>query len=41
LPGTAPFGGSIHLLSSDLDPLQNLRVTFAGGSFNTYLYDAH
>src|ERR1700733_1918371 len=45
-PGTAstigptPFGGSIHLLSRDLDPLQNLRVTFAGGSFNTYLYDA-
>ncbi len=45
-PGTAstigptPFGGSIHLLSRDLDPLQNFRVTFAGGSFNTYLYDA-
>src|SRR6202044_971968 len=45
-PGTAstigptPFGGSIHLLSRDLDPLQNVRVTFAGGSFNTYLYDA-
>ena len=44
-PGTAstigptPFGGSIHLLSRDLDPLQNVRVTFAGGSFNTYLYD--
>jgi iron complex outermembrane receptor protein len=38
--GPAPFGGSIHLLSRDLDPLQNLRVTFAGGSFNTYLYDA-
>jgi iron complex outermembrane recepter protein len=45
-PGTAsttgptPFGGSIHLLSPDLDPMQNLRFNFAGGSFNTYLYDA-
>jgi iron complex outermembrane receptor protein len=45
-PGTAstigptPFGGSIHLLSRDLDPLQNVRATFATGSFNTYLYDA-
>jgi len=45
-PGTAstigptPFGGSIHLLSKDLSPLQNVRVNFAGGSFNTYLYDA-
>jgi iron complex outermembrane receptor protein len=44
-PGTAstigptPFGGSIHLLSQDLSPLQNLRATFSGGSFNTYLYD--
>jgi iron complex outermembrane receptor protein len=38
--GPTPFGGSIHLLSRDLDPLQNVRVTFAGGSFNTYLYDA-
>ncbi|MGD0443953.1 MAG: TonB-dependent receptor [Edaphobacter sp.] len=38
--GPAPFGGSIHLLSRDLDPLQNLRMTVAGGSFNTYLYDA-
>lgn len=45
-PGTAstigptPFGGSIHLLSKELSPLQNVRATFAGGSFNTYLYDA-
>jgi len=45
-PGTAstigptPFGGSIHLLSKDISPLQNVRVNFAGGSFNTYLYDA-
>jgi len=45
-PGTAstigptPFGGSIHLLSRDLSPIDNLRATFAGGSFNTFLYDA-
>ncbi|QMV20268.1 TonB-dependent receptor plug domain-containing protein [Granulicella sp. 5B5] len=45
-PGTAstigptPFGGSIHLLSKELSPLQNVRATFSGGSFNTYLYDA-
>ena len=45
-PGTAstigptPFGGSIHLLSKDLSPLNNVRATFSGGSFNTYLYDA-
>jgi iron complex outermembrane receptor protein len=45
-PGTAstigptPFGGSIHLLSRDLSPLQNVRATFSGGSYNTYLYDA-
>jgi iron complex outermembrane receptor protein len=44
-PGTAstigptPFGGSIHLLSQDLSPVQNLRATFSGGSFNTFLYD--
>jgi iron complex outermembrane receptor protein len=44
-PGTAstigptPFGGSIHLLSKDLSPLQNLRINIASGSFNTYLYD--
>ena len=37
--GPAPFGGSIHLLSQDLSPIQNLRATFSGGSFNTYLYD--
>ena len=45
-PGTAstigptPFGGSIHLLSKDLSPLDNVRVAFSGGSFNTFLYDA-
>ncbi|HEV2576704.1 MAG TPA: TonB-dependent receptor [Acidobacteriaceae bacterium] len=45
-PGTAstigptPFGGSIHLLSRDLSPVDSLRFTFSGGSFNTYLYDA-
>jgi iron complex outermembrane receptor protein len=44
-PGTAstigptPFGGSIHLLSKYYDPLQNVRATFSGGSFNTFLYD--
>jgi iron complex outermembrane receptor protein len=44
-PGTAstigptPFGGSIHLLSKELSPVQNLRGQFAYGSFNTYLYD--
>ena len=44
-PGTAstvgptPFGGSIHLLSKDMSPVQNLRGQFAYGSFNTYLYD--
>jgi iron complex outermembrane receptor protein len=45
-PGTAasigptPFGGAIHLLSKPFDPMQNLRATFSGGSFNTFLYDA-
>jgi len=44
-PGTAstigptPFGGSIHLLSKDISPVQNVRGQFAYGSFNTYLYD--
>jgi iron complex outermembrane receptor protein len=44
-PGTAstigptPFGGSIHLLSKDLSPVQNLRGQFSYGSFSTYLYD--
>ena len=44
-PGTAstigptPFGGSIHLLSKDMSPVQNVRGQFAYGSFNTYLYD--
>jgi iron complex outermembrane receptor protein len=45
-PGTAstigptPFGGSIHLLSPTLSPVDNLRLNFSGGSFNTFLYDA-
>ena len=40
-PGTAstigptPFGGSIHLLSKDLSPVQNIRGGFSYGSFNT------
>ena len=44
-PGTAstvgptPFGGSIHLLSKELSPDQNVRGQFDYGSFNTYLYD--
>jgi iron complex outermembrane receptor protein len=44
-PGTAstvgptPFGGSIHLLSKDMSPVQSVRGQFAYGSFNTYLYD--
>ncbi|MCU1250198.1 MAG: TonB-dependent receptor plug [Edaphobacter sp.] len=44
-PGTAstvgptPFGGTIHLLSKDISPVQNVRGQFAYGSFNTYLYD--
>ncbi|QHN05266.1 TonB-dependent receptor [Granulicella sp. WH15] len=44
-PGTAstigptPFGGSIHLLSKDMSPIQNTRVQFSGGSYHTYLYD--
>ena len=45
-PGTAstigptPFGGTIHLLSAELSPIQNVRGQFSYGSFNTYLYDA-
>ena len=44
-PGTAstvgptPFGGSIHLLSEPLSPLNGVRASFSGGSYNTYLYD--
>ncbi len=37
--GPAPFGGSIHLLSKDLSPMQNVRGQFSYGSFNTILYD--
>jgi iron complex outermembrane receptor protein len=37
--GFAPFGGSINLLSRDMSPVQNIRATFSGGSYNTYLYD--
>ncbi len=45
-PGTAstigptPFGGSIHLLSRELSPIDAAHFTFSGGSFNTFLYDA-
>jgi iron complex outermembrane receptor protein len=45
-PGTAsttgptPFGGSIHLLSRDISPVQNLRGGVSYGSFDTILYDA-
>jgi iron complex outermembrane receptor protein len=44
-PGTAstigptPFGGSIHLLSKQLSPVQNLRGGISYGSFNTKLID--
>jgi iron complex outermembrane receptor protein len=44
-PGTAstigptPFGGSIHLLSQELSPVQNIRGSFAYGTWNTFLYD--
>ena len=44
-PGTAsttgptPFGGSIHLLSRELSPVQNLRGGISYGSFNTVLGD--
>lgn len=44
-PGTAattgptPFGGSIHLLSKELSPVQNIRGGFSYGSFNTKLFD--
>ncbi|ADV82361.1 TonB-dependent receptor [Terriglobus saanensis] len=37
--GPAPFGGSIHLLSKNLSPMQNIRGQFSYGSFNTALYD--
>ena len=44
-PGTAstigptPFGGSIHLLSRDTPPEQDIRGTASYGSFNTFLFD--
>ncbi|WP_085940610.1 TonB-dependent receptor [Granulicella tundricola] len=44
-PGTAstigptPFGGSIHLLSKQFSPMQNVRGGFSYGSFNTKLFD--
>ena len=44
-PGTAsttgptPFGGSIHLLSKEVSPVQNLRGGVSYGSFNTILID--
>ncbi len=37
--GPAPFGGSIHLLSKNLSPVQNIRGQVSYGSFNTQLYD--
>jgi len=44
-PGTAstigptPFGGSIHLLSKEVSPVQNVRGGVSYGSFNTMLFD--
>ena len=44
-PGTAstigptPFGGSIHLLSKDISPAQNLRAGISYGSWGTLLAD--
>ena len=44
-PGTAstvgptPFGGSIHLLSKDISPIQSIRGGVSYGSFNTMLID--
>src|SRR6185312_166439 len=44
-PGTAstigptPFGGSIHLLSRPVSPVQNVRGQFSYSSYNTRLYD--
>jgi len=44
-PGTAstigptPFGGSIHLLSRDVSPVQNIRGGIAYGSWGTLLAD--
>ena len=44
-PGTAstigptPFGGSIHLLSRDVSPVQQFRGSVSYGSFKTVLYD--
>jgi len=37
--GPTPFGGSIHLLSPTLSPINSIRAQFSGGSFNTFLYD--
>jgi iron complex outermembrane receptor protein len=37
--GPTPFGGSIHLLSPVLSPINSIRATFSGGSYNTFLYD--
>ncbi|MES2391822.1 MAG: TonB-dependent receptor [Acidobacteriota bacterium] len=37
--GPTPFGGSIHLLSKAYSAGRNVRATFSGGSFNTFLYD--
>jgi iron complex outermembrane receptor protein len=37
--GPTPFGGSIHLLSKEFSPIQNVRGTASYGSWNTQLYD--
>ena len=45
-PGTAstigptPFGGSIHMLSKDVSPVQNIRGGISYGSWGTLLADA-
>jgi iron complex outermembrane receptor protein len=45
-PGTAstigptPFGGSIHMLSKDISPVQNIRGGISYGSWGTLLADA-
>ena len=38
--GPTNFGGSINMMSHQLQPEQNIRTTFSYGSFNTRLYEA-
>ncbi len=38
--GPATFGGSVNMLSRNLDATMTLRGTVSAGSFNTKLYDA-